>query len=440
VNAVVTPPEALRDLTLADVARWSSGGTPKAGTTAYYGGPIPWAVIGDLNDGVVTSTASTITEAGLSNSSAKVVPTGTLLVAMYGSIGKLGIAGIPMATNQAIACAVPNPDVDTQYLFHYLKSQREDLLLAGKGGAQQNISQTVLKAWPIPVPPLDEQRRLAIWLDGIDGHRASIQDRLAAACAIVDRLRGAVLAAACSGRLTAGWRTMHADSEMQRGQVGGPGGAVGLALPELPAWYDVTTVGAVSERIEYGTSKKADVEGDVPVLRMGNIRNGTLDTTDLKFLPRDAEVQRLLLDDGDLLFNRTNSPDLVGKTAVFHGSDPATFASYLIRVRFRRELMEPDFVGMWLNSAWGRAWARHVKTDGVSQSNINGKKLAAMPLPMPAIEEQREIVARATAALHAVDRLEAAVSAANVALDRAMRGALSKAFRKELVTADADLP
>ncbi len=140
------------------------------------------------------------------------------------------------------------------------------------------------------------------------------------------------------------------------------------------------------------------------------------------------------------LFNRTNSPDLVGKTAVFHGHEPATFASYLIRVRFRRELIEPDFAGMWLNSAWGRVWARHVKTDGVSRSNINGKKLAAMPLPMPPIEEQREIVARATAALHVVDRLEAAVSAANVALDRAMRGALSKAFRGRLVSADADLP
>ena len=193
MTAVVAPPETWRDLTLADVARWSSGGTPKAGTTEYYGGEIPWAVIGDLNDGVVTSTASSITETGLSNSSAKVVPTGTLLVAMYGSIGKLGIAGISMATNQAIACALPNPDIDTRYLFHYLKSQREDLLRAGKGGAQQNISQTVLKAWPIPVPPLDEQRRLAVWLDEVDGRRASIADRLAAARAIVERLRAVVL-------------------------------------------------------------------------------------------------------------------------------------------------------------------------------------------------------------------------------------------------------
>jgi type I restriction enzyme S subunit len=431
VNAVFAPPETWRELTLADVARWSSGGTPKAGTTEYYGGETPWAVIGDLNDGVVAATASTITEAGLSNSSAKVVPTGTVLVAMYGSIGKLGIAGIPMATNQAIACAVPNPDIDTQYLFHYLKSQREDLLRAGKGGAQQNISQTVLRAWPISVPPLDEQRRLAVLLDELDVRRVSIADRLAAAQAILDRLRAAVLAAACSGRLTADWRDADPDA---KGDAGLSASALGLSLPELPDSYEVSSVGAVSERIEYGTSKKADADAEVPVLRMGNIQDGRLDTSDLKFLPRDREVERLLLDDGDLLFNRTNSPELVGKTAVFHGSEPMTFASYLIRVRFQKELIEPDFVGMWLNSAWGRAWARHVKTDGVSQSNINGTKLAAMPLPLPPLAEQHEIVRRATGALEVADRLKSAIAVATEALDRAMKGATAKAFSGELVT------
>lgn len=433
MNAVFAPPETWRDLTLADVARWSSGGTPKAGTTEYYGGEIPWAVIGDLNDGVVTSTASTITEAGLSNSSAKVVPAGTLLVAMYGSIGKLGMAGIPMATNQAIACAVPNPDIDPQYLFHYLKSQREDLLRAGKGGAQQNISQTVLRAWSISVPPLDDQRRLAVLLDEIDVRRVSIADRLAAAHAILNRLRAAVLAAACSGRLTADWRDADADVDA-KGDAGLSASRLGLSLPELPASYEVSSVGAVSQRIEYGTSKKADADGEVPVLRMGNIQDGRVATSDLKFLPRDREVERLILGDGDLLFNRTNSPDLVGKTAVFHGSEPMTFASYLIRVKFRTDLVDPDFVGMWLNSAWGRAWARHVKTDGVSQSNINGTKLAAMPLPLPPLAEQHEIVRRATGALEVADRLKSAIAVATEALDRAMKGATAKAFSGELVT------
>ena len=301
------------------------------------------------------------------------------------------------------------------------------------GSTRDKLTQRDMNSIPVLLAPAEHQQQIVRTLDEIDAHRTSIAARLAAARAIVDRLRTAVLAAACSGRLTADWRGADADA-------GGDGatntldGAIDLLLSGLPASYNVSTVGAVSERLEYGTSKKADTEGEVPVLRMGNIRDGRIDTTDLKYLALNGEVERLLLDDGDLLFNRTNSPDLVGKTAVFHGYESATFASYLIRVRFQKELIEPDFVGMWLNSAWGRMWARQVKTDGVSQSNINGTKLAAMPLPLPPLAEQHEIVRRATGALEVADRLKSAIAATTEALDRAMKGAAAKAFRGELVT------
>ena len=91
---------------MTEVVTWGSGGTPKATESQYYdNGDIPWLIIGDLNDGVVTESQSKITELGLKNSSAKIIPAGTLLVAMYGSIGKLGITGIECCTNQAIAFA-----------------------------------------------------------------------------------------------------------------------------------------------------------------------------------------------------------------------------------------------------------------------------------------------------------------------------------------------
>lgn len=81
-------------------------------------------------------------------------------------------------------------------------------------------------------------------------------------------------------------------------------------------------------------------------------------TNDLKYCGIDSEIERLLLRDGDLLFNRTNSPELVGKSAVYHGDSPMSFASYLIRIRFDTEIAHPDFANYWLNSAWGREWAR----------------------------------------------------------------------------------
>lgn len=190
-------------LELQDVARWSSGGTPKAGTARYYGGDTPWAVIGDLNDGLVTATASTITDEGLKNSSAKVVPAGTLLVAMYGSIGKLGIAGIDMATNQAIATGRAKSGVNVKYVFWWLRLQRSELLAAGMGGTQSNISQTILKPWPIPVVSTADQDAI---VDAIDTRMAQLDYAEGLVRSQVRRcatLRRAILAAAFRGELAA---------------------------------------------------------------------------------------------------------------------------------------------------------------------------------------------------------------------------------------------
>lgn len=139
--------------TLGSLGRWGSGGTPRKGHPEYYGGDIPWLMIGDLNDGLVTASTTTITELGLTNSSAKIVEPGAVLVAMYGSIGKLGLAGMRCTTNQAIAHCVLGPDVSASFLMVALRSMRQALRARGQGGVQPNISQTILKAWPISLPP-----------------------------------------------------------------------------------------------------------------------------------------------------------------------------------------------------------------------------------------------------------------------------------------------
>ena len=146
---------------MPDVVKWSSGGTPKATQKSYYeNGTIPWLIIGDLNDGVVTSSASKITELGLQNSNAKMIPVGTLLVAMYGSIGKLGITGIECCTNQAIAYAKELKGVSTKYMYYYMAMMKSELISHGKGGTQKNISQTVLNSLEVLVPPEKEQERI----------------------------------------------------------------------------------------------------------------------------------------------------------------------------------------------------------------------------------------------------------------------------------------
>ena len=157
---------------LWEVAHLGSGGTPRRSEPSYFGGSIPWLSIADLNDSYVDHANESLTDAGLKNSSAKIVPAGTLFIAMYGSIGKLGIASRELCTSQAIAFAIPDQSkIDTRYLYHFLLSQRSQLEYKGRGGTQKNISQEDLKKWPVPLPLLDEQRQIAAILDKADAIR-----------------------------------------------------------------------------------------------------------------------------------------------------------------------------------------------------------------------------------------------------------------------------
>lgn len=158
-----------RKIRLGELGTWGSGGTPLVSRADYFGGDIPWLIIEDLNDGFVDRTARTITRLGLENSSAKIVPPGTLLIAMYGSIGKLGIPRIECATNQAIAyCKCDPSKVDTRFLFHLLLNERSRFLHAGRGGTQQNINQEFLREYEVWLPALSEQQRIAKQLEQAD--------------------------------------------------------------------------------------------------------------------------------------------------------------------------------------------------------------------------------------------------------------------------------
>ena len=141
---------------MSEIGSWGSGGTPSRRNPEYYQGDIMWFKTGELNDSFLYSSEERITEFAVQNSSTKIFPAGTILVAMYGAtIGRTAILGIDASTNQACAAIVPNNELISQkHLFYYLQSQKDKFIALGKGGAQPNISQTVLKEYPIPLPPL----------------------------------------------------------------------------------------------------------------------------------------------------------------------------------------------------------------------------------------------------------------------------------------------
>ena len=208
-------PEGWKKTTLGAEFEWSSGGTPKSGVPAYYeNGSIHWLNISDLNDGLISYAEKKITELGLQESSAKIVPQGSVLIAIYGSIGKLGINTIPLATNQAICFTKKIPEyILNKFLFYYLLSIRNQLISMGKGGTQQNISQTVLKSVPFLYPTSKETQQAIV--NKIESLFDEIDEgigRLKTAAQQIQQYRQSLLKNAFNGELTKEWRSKHADT------------------------------------------------------------------------------------------------------------------------------------------------------------------------------------------------------------------------------------
>ncbi|WP_427385124.1 restriction endonuclease subunit S [Janibacter sp. G56] len=160
---------------LGDLATTTSGGTPNRSVSSNYGGGIPWVKSGELHAGLVTETEETISAQGLSSSSAKVFPAGTVLLAMYGATaGVVGRLGVDAATNQAICAITPGPSLDADYLIAALRAQAVQLVAKAAGGAQPNLSQGIVRDIDIPVPSLDDQKRFASQAAAIDARRSDV--------------------------------------------------------------------------------------------------------------------------------------------------------------------------------------------------------------------------------------------------------------------------
>lgn len=306
--------------------------------------------------------------------------------------------------------------------------------------SQSSISRNVLAETPVIFPPLAEQHRIVATMEAILARVNASQERLDRVPGLLKAFRQAVLAAACSGRLTEGWRGEYFN-QVKTKEVGIPDENCNNLFP-IPEFWIWTKVGEKTQNVQYGLSIKANdaKETGIPILRMGNIQDGTIDFTDLKYILADEkEISQFYLEKGDLLFNRTNSPELVGKSAVFNSDEKMTFASYLIRIKVNQNDLLPEYLNYWTNSVWGREWARMVRTDGVSQSNINASKIKEMLLPLPPLPEQHEIIRRVEALFALADRIEQRVATGKERADRLTQAILAKAFRGELVPTEAEL-
>ncbi|WP_374278725.1 restriction endonuclease subunit S [Azonexus sp.] len=469
-----TLPKSWLLTTLGEAFKWGSGGTPKSGNPHYYGGDIPWLVIGDLNDGIVSESATKITRLGLENSSTKIVETGTILVAMYGSIGKLGIAGCHLATNQAIAFARTS-EIERMYLFYFLMFVRNKMASLGKGATQLNISQTVIKAFPFALAPLVEQHRIVAKIEELfselDQGVASLKtarEQLKVYCQ-------SLLKNAFEGKLTAAWRAAHADQletatalqqriarerqaryqqQLADWQTAGQAGpkpkppkplppltAEELAeLPELPEGWGWVKLGALIDDPAYGTSKKCDYEtAGVGVLRIPNVVSGKIDATDLKFAQfSPEEIAAYQLAAGDLLMIRSNgSVSIVGKCALVSQQDTAhLYAGYLIRLRPLQTVVLPAYLAQLLSAHELRKQIEHKAKSTSGVNNINSGEIQALVVPFCGLSEQELILQELESKLSEADQLDQTLATALQQADALRQSILKKAFSGQLVKQD----
>jgi type I restriction enzyme S subunit len=163
----------------------------------------------------------------------------------------------------------------------------------------------------------------------------------------------------------------------------------------IPKDWEVVALGRMIRSVEYGSSSKSFTRGAIPVIRMGNLQNGKIDWDDLVYTDNEQEIKRYLLRQGDVLFNRTNTIDLVGKSAIYEGEQPAIFAGYLIRINALPGELNTRFLNYILNTESSRKHSAKVLSIAVGQANINGQKLKTYPIPLPPTLHEQEAIAGA---------------------------------------------
>jgi len=389
-------PEDWEVVRLGEIAKTTSGGTPSRNHPEYFGGKIPWVKSGELNDNLITYTEETLTEAGLLNSSAKIFPKGTLLIAMYGATaGKVGILECEATTNQAICAIFPHNKILSKYLFYVFIYRRSELLNERYGGAQPNISQTVIKAFNIPLPPLSEQRAIAHVLRTVQRAKEATERVIQATRELKKSLMRYLF--------TYGPVPFDEAEKVPLKET-----EIGL----IPEHWDVVRLGEVWQKPQYGFTAGATNQRVGPkFLRITDIQNSQVNWNTVPYCEIGNELlNRYRLEAGDLLFARIGAT--TGKSLLIRECPEAIFASYLIRVRVNLSRLLPEFLFHFTQG--NLYWCQINATKGGRlKQGINIPVLSSLLVPLPPLPEQCEIVC----ILRAVDKKLQAEEARKQALE-----------------------
>ncbi|MBN3723940.1 restriction endonuclease subunit S [Burkholderia sp. Ac-20379] len=344
---------------LRDLCAIRHGGTPSKANAAFWRGDIPWVSPKDMKSSLIQDATDHISAEAVENSATSLVPAKTILVVVRSGIlaHTLPVAQTarPLAFNQDIKALTPDASkVDPDYVYWFLRARAAHTIQQGvkKGATVHSLRSGFLEGLPVPMRSDAKQREIVDLLSRADGIIKLRKD----AQRVVADLLPATFA----------------------GIFGDPG--------TNPMDWPMSTFGDILASADYGSSAKASSDAvGLPMIRMGNVTYaGDLDLNDLKYVELEAEeVERFGLREGDILFNRTNSKELVGKTGLWDGSTDAILASYFIRLRVNRTMVSPTYVWAFMNSPHMKRVLFATARGAVGQSNINSKELKAFRIPLP---------------------------------------------------------
>jgi type I restriction enzyme S subunit len=340
--------------------------------------------------------------------------------------------------------------VDIEYLKWFLKSRTFQNIVKEQAGGGIKTELKAKKFLPLKIqlPGLDEQIDIARKIDNVAAEIDDLSETNNHNQTLLIQLRQAILQEAVQGklilqdpndepasellkRIKAEKEKLIAEGKIKK-QKPLPPIAEDEIFYELPQGWKWVRFNELQKITEYGTSQKAsEVNVGVPVLRMNNINSGVILYNKLKYVVSTIkDLPRLYLKKYDLLFNRTNSFELVGKTGIFIDEDNKyTFASYLIRVSFFNDLIVPHYINLYLNSlVFRKSQIEPLIIQQCGQANVSGTKLKNTLVPIPPFEEQKRIVAKVDQLMHLCDELETRLSQSKKDSEMLMQAVLHEAF------------
>ena len=434
---------------LGEFCKTTSGGTPSRKNKNYYSGTIPWVKSGELDRGIIFDTEEKITEEAIKNSSAKIFPKGTLLIALYGAtIGKLAFLGVDATTNQAVCGIYENENIISKYLYYFLLFNKPKLVQQGVGGAQPNISQTILKDLDLPIPPLETQHAIVSKIEELFSELDKGIAELKTAQQQLKTYRQSVLKSAFEGKLTEEWRKNNVNIDSVESLIynlkNDKKNLKTKTLSEITdeeqnelfsipnSWKWIRNEEYLYE-VKDGTHDTPKYISDgIPFVTQKNIKNSGLTLDDIQYISEEEHkkyYQRSNVTKGDILIsmighNRGMSV-IVDTDRVFSIKNVGLF-------KFNHKYQLNKFSYYFYQSKVALNIILK-KSKGGAQPFIGLTELRNWPVVVCSLEEQHQIVEEIESRLSVADKMEQSIQESLQKAEALRQSILKKAFSGELV-------